>query len=121
MALQEREYARIEEGGVCTAFLEYDDVSLQITALIMRGNINDRSIVAAHGNSQTRSDGLKDQPEVRLDLSDEPLLMVNTPEGLKKPAGLTIGVESLETVATKRTTVIADRRALLKPRQKITR
>ncbi len=87
----------------------------------MRGNINERSIVAAHGGGQTRSDGLKDQPEVRLDLSDETLFMENTPEGLKKPAGLTIGLEALEVVGTKRTTAIADRRTKLKPRQRITR
>lgn len=121
MALQEREYASIGEGGVCVALIEYDDVSLLISALIMRGNINERSIVAAHGGGQTRSDGLKDQPEVRLDLSDEALLMVSTPEGLKKPAGLTVGLEALEVVGTKRTTAIADRRARLKPRQRITR
>jgi len=121
MALQEREYASIAEGGVCVALLEYDDVTLQITALIMRGNINERSIVAAYGGGQERSDGLKDQPEVRLDLSDETLFMENTPEGLKKPAGFTISLESLETIGTKRTSFITNRRARLKPRQRITR
>lgn len=120
MALVEREYARTNEGGVCTSLVEYDDVTLQLTALIMRGNNNEHSVISIAGTGDSRSDGLKDQPEVRMDLTADNVFMIADPDGgVSIPPDLVIGLDTL--TERGRPNAVRDRRARLKPTEPIRR
>jgi len=105
---------------VCSALVEYDDVTLQLTALIMRGNINDRSVISIAGTGDSRSDGLKDQPEVRMDLTADNVFMVSDPDGgVSIPTDLVIGLDNI--TERLRPDAVRDRRTRLKPREPIRR
>jgi hypothetical protein len=88
MAIVEREFSSIEEGGLCVSVIVYDDADGRIQSCIMRGNMNERSVLTLIGAAGTRSDGLKNQPEIVMDLLPENVFMVNEAGVWKTPPGL---------------------------------
>jgi len=93
MPIVEREYSRVTiDGETSTALIEYNDANDKILALILRGDINRRTLIGARGTGSGTANGNPRQPEIRLPLASQNLNMIPGDEGeLKTPPGL-IGV-----------------------------
>jgi len=114
MALVEREISRTQENGLCVVSIEFDDADGRIQRMIMRGSINARSVMTASGGTDARSDGLKDQPEVVMNLLPDNIFMVDEGGVWKRPSWLGAGMDNLEPNPTPAR--VTERRTRTKPR-----
>ncbi len=96
MALVQREISRTQENGLCVVSIEFDDTDGRIQRVFMRGSINDRSVVTVRGGTDSRSDGLKGQPEVVINLLLDNIFMVDEAGVWKRPSWLGVGMDNLE-------------------------
>ncbi len=96
MALVQREISRTQENGLCVVSIEFDDTDGRIQRVFMRGSINGRSVVTVRGGTDSRSDGLKGQPEVVIDLLLDNIFMVDEAGVWKRPSWLGVGMDNLE-------------------------
>jgi len=112
MALVEREISRTEENGLCVVVLEYDDVDGRIQRMIMRGSINERSVMTAYGDTGAKSKGLDDQPEVVMDLLPDNIFMVDEGGMWKRPSFMGAGMDNLE--PSPETSRVTERRSRMK-------
>lgn len=117
MALVEREISRTQENGLCVVSIEFDDADGRIQRMIMRGDINARSVMTAVGSTDSRSDGLKDQPEVAMNLLPDNILMIDEGGVWKRPSWLGAGMDNLESNPTPAR--VTERRTRTKPRGEV--
>lgn len=115
MALVEREISRTQENGLCVVSIEFDDADGRIQRMIMRGDMNARSVVTVTGNTDFRSDGLVNQREVLIDLLADNIFMRDEGGVWKRPVG--VGMDNLELDATPER--ITERRTRVKPRGEV--
>jgi hypothetical protein len=94
MARVTREIGRVVKGGDTTVYsIVFDDADGRIASLIMVGNANERSIMGIGGGGASRTDGLKNDPTVTIDLLPDNIFMIDDGGVWKKPAGLKTAIE----------------------------
>lgn len=96
MALIEREISRTQENGLCVVSIEFDDADGRIQRMIMRGSINERSVMTARGDTGAKSVGLADQPEMIMDLLPDNIFMIDEGGMWKRPNWMDAGMDNLE-------------------------